>query len=470
MTRTRARRHALLGVAMAWGMTGQAHAGGFMLAEQSQREIGRAFSGGAAAADDPSTIFYNPAGMTELPGLQINTGATALFIESRQQNDGSTMTALVPFGPFPGVGARPSVGGLGPITGNNGGNPFKPVAPVPTTYVSAQVGQSGFWLGLGVSAPYGLKLTYDPGFFGRYDSIHSKLLTLNVQPSIAYRLSDAVSIGGGLDVQYADAKLTNALAPVSFVPLTSPVEPIAKVNGDDISFGWNAGVLVKLKHGLRFGLHYRSGITHQLKGDNVMSLSSETVQTSFTVPIRAPLRLPDSVTASVSLPLDGKTRFMATGRYFNWSRFKSISVYLTQPLPVPVGSPPTVRGAGTSTPIAIKAFDYRDSWSLSFGIDHAVSERLTVRAGGMFDRTPTNPALLSTRVPDGDRRWLTTGLSYRLSPRLTLNASYAHVFIDKQTMDRTELSSSGPMPVAITTRSQSSGNVDMIATSVTARF
>lgn len=439
-----------------------AYAGGFMLQEQSQLEMGRAFSGGAAAADDPSTIYYNPAGMTELPGLHMATGATALFIDSRQENRGSSITTTTS-GPFF------SVTNTQVITGPNGGNPFKPVVPVPSTYVSAQLGQSRVWFGLGVSSPFGLKLKYGSGFFGRYDSIDSKLLTINAQPSIAYRLSEAVSIGGGVDVQYADAKLTNALAPVSPAPFAPPVDPIAKVSGDDVSFGWNAGVLVKLKHGLRFGLHYRSGITHQLKGDNVVSVSSGIIQTISTFPIRAPLRLPDSVTASLSLPLDEKTRFMATGRYYNWSLFRNISIYRAEPLPVPVGGPPSL-GGGTSLPISVKAFDYRDSWSLSFGLEHQLNGRLALRGGAMFDRTPTNSALLSTRVPDGDRSWLTGGLSYRLSSRLTLNASYAHVFIDKQTMDRTDVSFSGGSTVAIATRSQSSGNVDMISTSVTARF
>ncbi len=108
----------------------EARAGGFMLQEQSQREIGRAFSGAAAGADDPSTIFYNPAGMTELPGLQISAGTTALFIDSSQRDRGSTRT---------GPGAAPTQ----PIVGNSGGNPFKPVVPVPTAFASLQIADSG---------------------------------------------------------------------------------------------------------------------------------------------------------------------------------------------------------------------------------------------------------------------------------------------------------------------------------------
>ena len=441
-----------------------AFAGGFMLQEQSQLEIGRAFSGAAASADDPSTIFYNPAGMTELEGVQISTGATLLFIDSKQQDLGSDITSVTS-GPFL------TLTNVQPITGNNGGNPFKPVVPVPTTYISAHIGKSRLWLGLGISSPFGLKLDYAPDFFGRYDSLNSELLTIDVQPSIGYKLSDAVSIGGGLNVQYAEATLTNALPSSN---LLTPADRLSELSGDDISLGWNAGVLVKLKSGTRFGLHYRSGITHQLKGENKVSTTVSTPpglvsSGSSSLPIRAPLRLPDSITASLSLPLDAKTRFMATGRYYNWSRFKDISVYLTEPVTLVPGPVPIVLSP-SSQPLAVKEFNYRDSWSLSAGIERALNDKLTVRAGAMFDRTPTNPNLLSTRVPDGDRTWTSMGLSYRISDRLTLSASYAHVFIAKQNMDRTDIVS-GPSPlITVTTRSRSSGNVDMIATSVTARF
>ena len=442
-------------------------AGGFMLQEQSQVEIGRAFSGAAAAADDPSTIFYNPAGMTELEGIRISTGATLLFVDSKQTDLGSNVSRTT-------SGLFITNTNVTPIGGSDGGNPFAPVVPVPTTYASMHVGDSNVWLGFGLSAPFGLKLRYDDDFFGRYDSTYSNLLTLNAQPSIAYKLSDSLSIGGGIDIQYAKATLTNALPSSNLLtPISTPTDRLSELSGDDISLGWNAGVLVKLKNGTRFGLHYRSGITHQLKGESkVSTFSGATLLGSSSLPVRAPLRLPDSITASLSLPLDTRTRFMATGRHYNWSRFNDISVYLSEPVtlatvPVPVVLSPS------SQPIAVKEFDYRDSWSLSFGIEHTLSKKLTVRAGGMFDRTPTNPALLSTRVPDGDRSWLTMGVSYKLSEHMTLNASYAHVFIDKQVMNRTDIVS-GPNPsnpfTTVTTHSQSSGNVDMIATSVTARF
>ncbi len=408
---------------------GTAQAGGFLLQEQSQLEIGRAFSGGAASADGPSTVFYNPAGMTELEGFQISTGVTALFVDSAEKDMGTTRT---------GPGAAPTQA----VGGTNGGNPFASVVPVPTTYATWQVGDGGLWLGFGLSAPFGLKLRYDKDFFGRYNSIYSNLLTLNAQPSIAYKLNDAVSLGGGLDIQYADATLTSALPPLT------PGDPdgVNRLSGDDISLGWNAGILVKLDSGVRLGLHYRSGVTHSLKGDYEAELGGATMSSS----IRARLSLPDSATASVSAPVGKNTRLMATGRFYNWSRFRDVRLDFA---------------SGASGAID---FNYKDSWSLSAGIDHEVNDRLTLRGGAMFDKTPTNSQFLSTRVPDGDRSWASMGVSYRLNDHMVLNASYAHVFIQQQTMVRPEDFYSGA--ITVTTRARNSGNVDMIATSLTTRF
>ncbi len=436
---------------LALGMPARVWAGGYMLQEQSQLEIGRAFSGGAAAADDPSTVFYNPAGMTELPGIQLSTGATALFIDSHQRDLGSTITTTTASGPFI------SIINTSPISGGNGGNPFAPVVPVPTTYATAQIGHSGLWMGFGLSAPFGLKLRYAPDFVGRYNSTYSNLLTLNAQPSIAWRVNDSLSIGGGLDVQYADVTLEGAMPPVSLLagppPATPPGDTKARLSGDDIALGWNAGVLLKLSGGLRLGLHYRSQVKHDLKGKSELSgFSGALSALNGSTPIRSPLTLPGSITASISFPLDGKTRFMATGRHYNWSVFDQLRVVFPN---------------GT---VSAKDYQYRDSWSLSAGFEHIRSDRLTLRAGAMFDRTPTNPAFLSTRVPDGDRSWLSAGMSYRLTPHLTLNASYAHVFIEKQTLVRSEPFVGLSGPITADYRLRSAGNVDMLATSVTARF
>ena len=420
-----------LGVAiMAAGVSPHALAGGFMLQEQSQLEIGRGFSGAAAAADDPSILFYNPAGMTELPGIQISTGATALFIDARQQDLGTTRT---------GPGATPTL----PVGGGTGGNPFAAIVPIPTSFASAQVSDR-LWLGLGLSAPFGLKLRYQDDFFGRFDSTYSNLLTLDGQLSAGYRLNDAISFGGGINVQYASGTLSSAM------PALTPggTDGLNSMKADDVSLGWNAGVHVRLPGDVHVGLGYRSRVKHELKGYYHWQLGG----TVRDFGVRSPITLPDMLTIGIKVPLDGRTSLMASGRYYGWSSFDALRLRFS------TGS------TGT------RDFKYRDSWSLSAGLDHRLSDKITVRGGAMFDRTPTNPSFLSTRVPDGNRTWASAGLSYRLSDHMTLNASYAHVFISKQDLVRTDSFYSGATLMMATTRARSSGNVDMLAASVTARF
>lgn len=413
-----------------------ARAGGFYLQEQSPKEIGRAFSGAAASADDPSTIFFNPGGMTELEGVQISTGGTLLFVDSRQMDQGSTRT-------IPGQTAT------APISGNGGGNPFDGLVPIPSFYASAHVEGSPVWVGLGVSAPFGLKLEYGPGFFGRNDSLFSELRTYNVQPSLAVKLNESLSIGGGIDVQYAKVRLTNALPN----PSASDPDGLSHVSGDDLSVGWNFGILAKAGKA-RLGLHYRSRVTHRLSGSqSVSGLLGPLAAANGTQDVEAPVNLPDITTVSLALDLAPQTRLMASGRYYNWSVFQRLEII------------PDMGNA------FIKQLRYKDSWGIAVGAEHDLSDRLTLRAGAMFDKTPTNPDFLSTRVPDGDRSWATMGATYALSDHLSLNLSYAHVFIKQQIMDRTDSFYAGsPARIDIRTLSRSSGNVDMLATSITARF
>lgn len=408
-------------------------AGGFYLQEQSPKETGRALSGGAAAADDPSTVYFNPAAMTQLPGIQMSAGSVMLFASSAQDNRGTNRTV-------------PGLPGSVPVSGGSGGQPFDSLIPVPSFHATGQV-TDRLWLGLSVTAPFGLKLDYDPDFFGRYDSLHTDLKTYNVQPSFAYRISDSLSIGGGVDVQYAKVTLTNAL------PNLSPLDAdgMSRVKGDDLSLGWNAGLFYT--NGVtNVGVHYRSGIDHHIEGSSTLSgLLGSLSAVNGTTPASSALRLPDIATVSMMHRLTPRARAMLTARWYNWSVFRDISI---------------TSGTGTS----VKELEYRDSFSVSAGGEYDVSPALTLRAGTMFDRTPTNPQYQSTRVPDGDRVWLSGGASWIVSSALTVNLSYAHNFIEQATVIRPDRFYSGSASVTATTLSRVSGNVDQIAASVTARF
>ena len=411
-----------------------AAAGGFYIQEQSTTEAGRAYSGEAAAADTPATVFFNPAGMTELDGIQVEANAQALFVTARQENTGTTRSV-------PGLPVQL------PVSGNDGGNPFSQPLLVPSVYATAQV-TDRLWVGLGVNSPFGVVVDYEDGFFGRYDSQTSDLFTLNVQPSIAYKLSDNFSIGGGLDIQYIDVTLDNA------VPNLNPADPdgALSIQGDDISFGWNVGATLTFDP-VRIGAHYRSRIKHTLDGEfDLSGLTGPLAGNNVTTSATAPLTTPDIATVSVLFGTDTPYRFYGTWRWYNWSNFNEIRVE-------PEGLPPQVSEQR-----------YKDSWSMALGAEYDLSDRLTLRAGTMFDQSPITDEFRSTRVPDGDRTWLSAGASYDFGA-FTASLAYAHVFVKGEPIDRTDTFFGGtPAAVDARVRANSSGNADVIALSLGARF
>ena len=145
----------LIAAAFALTSAGPAFAGGFMLQEQSPTGLGRAFAGDGALAQDASVIFYNPAGMTRLKGMTATLGLYSIFVDSHQSDRGSTRAT--------GAGAPTATGG------GDGGNPFDQPVLVPSNFIAAPVGDR-LWLGFGLTAPFGMKVVYDSGWFGRYDS------------------------------------------------------------------------------------------------------------------------------------------------------------------------------------------------------------------------------------------------------------------------------------------------------------
>jgi long-chain fatty acid transport protein len=413
-----------------------AGASGFALREASPGSVGRAFAGEGAIADTAATIWYNPAGMTRLEGFTATAGAHLLFINSRQFDRGSTRTV-------PGLPAPVPTGGA------DGGNPFNPVVLVPTLYGTMQLGDR-LTAGIGVNAPFGLRVDYDDGWFGRYDSLRSELTTYNVQPSLAWKISDALSIGGGISIQYIEAELTNAL------PNLSPLLPDgrARIQGDDISLGWNIGILVG-SGPTRFGVHYRSRVSHELKGRfETSGLLGPLAGANRQVDARAPITLPDSLSVSATVEPAPGVRLLGSAEWTNWSLFDAIRVQ-------------DANGGAISS----SEQDYRDSWSFHVGGEYDVTDRWTLRAGLATDSTPTVDALRSSRVPDGDRTWLTAGATMQLREGMEVRLSYAHVFVTEEALDRADRFYEGtPAAVETVIRSVNRGNVDMLGADVTIRF
>ncbi|MDF2764821.1 MAG: hypothetical protein K0S81_1815, partial [Rhodospirillales bacterium] len=281
--------------------SGEAQASGFALREQSGSMLGQAFAGQNAYAMDPSIIFYNPAGMSALEGTQASAVASFIFPSNEFSNEGSTTI-------------------LGPaLLGTNEGGDAGENALVPTAYGMTSFGD--FRVGVGVNAPFGLTTEYDDGWIGRYAALTSSLKTINVNPVVSYQVTPWLAIGGGAQIQRADARLTNAV----FTPFG---EGEVELQADDVGFGFTAGALITPMPGTMFGIGFRSSVKHELEGEAEVQLPP----TPFPIPgagvrdATAELETPESIGVSVYHQVNDRFGVAATFEWTNWSRFKELRV------------------------------------------------------------------------------------------------------------------------------------------------
>ena len=404
-----------------FGAGATANAAGFYIQEQSVKGLGTAFAGSTTSIDDASTIYFNPAGMTKLNGMQANAGVHLLLPSADLDDTGSTFAV-------PGT----------PLEDN--GNPFDP-SPVPNLFFAAPVdlGEQQFWAGIGVTAPFGLGSDYGEDSFTRFDSTETELLTINVAPSVAYKINDMVSVGGGLDIQYADADLKSSV----FVGAGAVGE--SQLTGDDISFGYNIGVQVQATPKTEVGLHYRSAISHELEGK--INISGTGTPDDSSTDGGADLDLPDILTLGVSHDVNDKLRVMGQGTWFGWNNFQEIKA---------------VNQAGAEISNTVQNYD--NTLAFAVGAEYDLNPSWTVRAGYQFDATPTNDEFRTSRTPDGDRHWFSGGATYALNDKIDLDFAATYIDIAEQEINVTRNGG------AATVSADTDGYVGIVAGAINYKF
>lgn len=369
------------------GFAGGAAAGGFGIATQSGSGTGNAFAGGAAAVDDASVAWFNPAGMTFLPqGKQVTGALHVLKTSHKFQNAGST-----------GFFAAPGTG-----DGGDGGV----WAYVPNAFFTMDINPK--WsFGLALNAPFGLKTEYDAGWRGQATALKSEVKSVNINPSFAYKASDTVSIGAGVSVQKLEAKLTSC-ASLTLAPACTSV---ADLDADDIGYGFNLGLMVQATPTTRFGASYRSSIKYELEGSATFSGTP-----AGNSDIKADLKVPDSASFSAFHQAGQKWELMGDITWTKWSTVQQLNVVRTS-------------GAAAGTPLTNLPFNWDDTWRFGVGANYKLSSQTKLRFGAAYDETPTNDTTRTPRLPGEDRTWVAFGVQYKPSKSGTLEVGYAHEFI-----------------------------------------
>jgi long-chain fatty acid transport protein len=384
MARIEIRKTALsLAVAGAFaGGVSQAHASAFALIEQNASGLGNSYAGAAAAAEDASTIFYNPAGMSLLPsGMQVSAGLALINLSAKFSDSGSS--------------APPGIASLGGNGGNAGG-----LSAVPNLYFAMDLAKN--WkFGVGVSVPFGLKTEYDPTWVGRFQAIKSDIKTYNINPSVSYKLDDKTSFGFGLNYQKIDAELSRA------VVLGANVEGVAVVKGDDTSWGFNAGAMYQPTPDTRLGVSYRSSIKYNVSG-TVSVTGAPALNGNATVDIK----MPDTFSIALNHRLDSKWTLLGDVTRTGWAKIKDLTIVTSN------GQPPDVTQE-----------NFKNTWRVGVGATYRYRDDWSMKMGLAFDQSPVNDTDRTARLPDNNRMWLSFGGQYRLSKDGTLDFGYAHLFI-----------------------------------------
>ncbi|MCP5363992.1 MAG: outer membrane protein transport protein [Hyphomicrobiales bacterium] len=392
---------------------GRALASAFALREQSVTAQGNAFAGATAAAEDPSYMFFNPAALARLEGHQVMT----------------TATLIRPVFHFDVKGA--STAGGTPIGGGDGGGDVADDVVLPALYAMVDLGDGlgvvdNLKIGLGINVPFGLETNYENGWAGRYHALQSKLRTININPVVAFEVVDGLSFGAGLQAQYADAELSNAIdfgtIGQAFGGTPTQQDGKGRVEGDDWAYGFTLGVLYEPWRGTRFGVGYRSSLNHELDGDARFRFDQAGVgqavstATGMFTPTgaEANLKTPETVSFGAYHDITDQWAVMGEAAWTRWSRFDELRIQFANP----------------NQPDSITAEEWNDTWFFALGATYRPSEPWALRFGVAYDQSPIPEDKRTPRIPDDNRYWISIGASYQPNDAFTFGFGYTHIFVD----------------------------------------
>lgn len=348
-----------------------AHAAGFMLTEQSAGALGRAYAGAGVDGTDISGVYYNPATMTLHPGTTIQAGFVAVGLDlAFEGNDG--------------------------VTTENG--QYNTQA-IPHGYISHQLTDS-VWLGLAMTVPFGMGTEYKDDWAWGSRGISAEVLTFDFNPNVAWKISDKLSLGAGMSIQYAKADLKLAQAQAGMVT--------SEVDADSTAWGFNVGLMWSPLENLRFGLSYRSRINHNADGD-LEIVSKVQAYPSMTVPATATISTPAWAMATAAWDVNDLLSLYATFRWTDWSSFDELAIETNAP--------------GIGETIENK---WQDTYLVSVGADLRFTNWWTFRAGIGYETSAVDdPKLRTAIIPDADRLWLALGSSFKATENMQIDVSAA---------------------------------------------
>jgi long-chain fatty acid transport protein len=378
--------------------TAQANAGSFAIREQSSYGQGSSFAG-IAAGGALSSMFWNPAAITQMPGIQSETTATGVFPYANQTPQSGSL-----------------LGAFGGTT--NSGE----AGLVPGSYFSYQLNalNPNIWLGLSINAPFALSASLPDVWAGRdYGANDSSVRSYNAVPSIAWRINDWISVGAGVQIQYLKATLNKG------VTRPGPTFTDFTLEGDGWGYGFTAGVTLTPTPTTTIGIGYRSAIDQKVEGTMVLTGTLA----GFSNLVKTTVDLPDVVSLGIRQRIDQQLTLLGTVEWTNWSRIGTSNVLLRSGAPAMVG------------PNAVTLpFQYDDGWFFSVGSEYRWSDRLTLRSGIGYEISPITDQVRIPIIPDNNRFWASIGASWEVWKGFAFDVAYSHLWVKDPSINITSTS------------------------------
>lgn len=350
----------------------QTYAAGFQLSEQSAIQMGRAMAGAGVVGDDLSAVHYNPAGMTLLSGTRMQATGTWVAVNLDYESHDGSVTEN------------------GRLKGQI----------IPAGFLTHQINDS-LWAGLGLTVPYGMGTEYGEDWEGRERGTESMILTFDINPNLAWKVNDKLSVGGGISLQYAKAELGMGMGPMQ-----------ANVKGDSWAWGWNVGLMFQPVETVRLGLAYRSHIAHNAEGHTDVKSPL-----NLTSDMKVRIKTPDTVTLSATWEATDALRLSGTARWSKWSNFRTLDVQNLD-----FNGTPYAKFA--NVPVEN---NWDDTWFFSVGADYKLNGQWTVRGGVAYDQGPVENQYRMAVIPDTDRVWFSGGASYKYTDNLTFDFGATYI-------------------------------------------
>jgi long-chain fatty acid transport protein len=360
---------------------------GFGIYEWSAR--GNALGGAMIGrADDPSAVAYNPAGITQLPGVQVMGGFSMLMPQAKVEIDSETFMAGTSLGKESDSTHTKSLGMDG----------FAPNA-----YITYQLNDR-FWFGLGAYTRFGLASEYDEDWIGKYAEYYAGVKTYSINPTIAYKINDQWSIAAGFEAMYFDVEIDRKI-------YSGATDSKVEMGGDCWAPGYNLAVHYKPASWFAAGLTYRGEVHPHVKGDADFSGPVQQIDPkSFADQnMRGYLDLPASWALGLAFFPTDKLSIELDALYTMWSSYSEIKFSYDK------------RDGIT------EAKDWKDVWRFQLGVEYAYNDWLDLRCGYVFDESPINDAHYDYMVPMTDRHIVSVGTGMHWGD-LTLDLSYGYLF------------------------------------------